>query len=185
MKKKAIIGIDFDKVFVNYPPFIPSSLIEYLYKKKNHKLSYRVPNKIEQKIRHLSHSLMLRPPIKDNIRALQEIAKDNSNIFLVSSRFSFLKDRTQDWDKKHGISKYFKKMYFNYTDDQPHFFKDRIIKEEKIEKFIDDDLDLLIYLAQHNSKVNFYWLHNGSSQAKLPDNIHLINTLEEFRTKYL
>jgi len=185
MNKRIKIGIDFDKVFVSYPPIIPSSLIEYLYKKRNHKLSYRIPGKIEQTIRILSHMPALRMPIKHNIVSLKKLANKNRyDIYLVSSRFSFLESRTMDWDKKHKVFKFFKKIYFNFNDEQPHLFKDKIIKSEKVENFIDDDLDLLLYLSKNNSKVNFFWVtNNGFSNLSLPKNISKIKTLEEFRIK--
>src|SRR3989344_4733179 len=139
------IAFDFDKVFVDYPPFVPSSIIDLLYKKRNRKLSYRIPGKLEQQIRILSHHSLLRAPMKNNIQALSEIVKDkNIETYIISSRFSFLKKRTNDWNKKNNISKYFSKLFFNYRDEQPHLFKEKILKHENIDKFIDDDLDLLI-----------------------------------------
>lgn len=178
---KLKIAFDFDRVFVNYPPFIPSTLIEYLYKRRNHKLSYRIPGKIEQQIRILSHISFFRPPIKDNILTLVKIFnEDEFLIYLISSRFSFLRKRTEEWNRNHKISKYFEKMYFNFDDEQPHLFKDKIIKKEKINIFIDDDLDLLFYLAGQNPNVNFYWLSKSSTRKKLSRNITHIKTLGEF-----
>jgi hypothetical protein len=185
-KSKLRIGIDFDKIFVNYPPIVPGSLIEYLYKRKNRRLKYRIPGEIEKKIRVLSHIPLLRPPIKRNIDSLKKIFnRNNSSIYLISSRFSFLKGRTESWDKKHKISQYFKKMYFNFNDEQPHIFKNKIIKKEGIRKFIDDDLDLLMYLSQENPKVEFYWISSNRKHTKLPANITKIKDLEELREKYL
>lgn len=186
MKKKIKIGFDFDRVFVSYPPIIPSSLIEYLYKKRNHKLSYRIPGKFEQKIRVLSHTSFLRTPIKANITTLKKIFNnDNYEIYLISSRFSFLKKQTKMWDEKHRISKYFEKMYFNFNDKQPHLFKDDVIKKENIEKFVDDDLDLLLFLSKNNPDIEFFWLSSQKKYPPLPANIHQIKNLEELRKKYL
>jgi hypothetical protein len=178
------IGIDFDKIFVDYPPIVPGSVIEFLYKKKNHDLKYRIPGLLERRIRVLSHMSILRPPIRKNIEALKKMFSENdTNIYLVSSRFSFLKKRTEDWDKKHNISKYFKKMYFNFEDIQPHIFKNQIIKKEGIKKFIDDDLDLLLFLSKENPNVKFYWVTSASTPS-LPPNITRIGDLTEFRNKY-
>lgn len=76
-------------------------------------------------------------------------------------------------------------MYFNFNDEQPHLFKDKIIKKEKIEKFLDDDLDLLIYLAQRNPKVNFFWLSSRKPNGKIPSSIKIVKSLSEFQKKYL
>jgi len=183
--KNIRIAFDFDKVFVDYPPLIPSALINYLYKKRNHNLSYRIPGPIEKRIRIFSHTHFLRHPIKENIHILSEMFDSNKYlIFLISSRFSFLRGRTEEWDKRHKISRFFKEMYFNFKDEQPHLFKDRIIKEGKIEKFIDDDLDLLFYLAERNPNVDFYWLGNFKPNKPLPKNIMQIKTLSEIK-KYV
>lgn len=179
------IGFDFDKVFVDYPPFVPEKLINWLYKKHNHKLSYRIPGKLEQKIRILSHYSLLRPPIKESLRYLPELAKNNNlEIYLISSRFGFLKEKTKNWLKKYKIEKYFKGIFFNFNNKQPHLFKSQKIKELEIEKYVDDDLDLLYYLSKENTKIKFYWI-NKSRKKDLPENIIQIDNLKNFKTEYL
>lgn len=185
---KVKIGFDFDRIFVSYPPFVPSWLIESLYKYRNKKqgVTYRIPGKAEQKIREISHASFLRSPIKPNITALKKIfTSEKYQIYLISSRFSFLKKQTKKWDEKNKLSKYFEKMYFNFTDKQPNVFKDEIIKKEKITKFVDDDLDLLNYLSEKNPEIDFYWLSPKKKVPPLPPKIKHIKTLDEFRRKYL
>src|SRR5690554_3979395 len=103
------IGFDFDKIFVSYPPFVPDFLIDYLYKKRNGKLKYRYPGYFEKHLRILSHTFIFRPPLKNNIDALKKISSDKKNsIYLISSRFSFLQKKTENWLKRTSIAKYFK-----------------------------------------------------------------------------
>ncbi len=177
------IGFDLDGIFVDHPPLVPKSIIEWLYKKKGNGLSYRFPGKLEQKIRILSHIPILRPPIRNNLKSLRKA--DMNNLFLVSSRFSFLKEMTFEWDKKNNIFSYFKKVYFNDEDKQPHLFKDEIIKREKITEFVDDDLDLLFYLARQNPNVCFFWLSTTRAKIPLPPNIKSIRSLEDFFINYV
>ncbi len=184
-KAGQIIAFDFDGVFVNHPPLIPKALIESLYKVHTNRLAYRFPNKIEQKIRVLSHYPNLRPSIKINMLALPKISKTNNELLLISSRFSFLKGKTESWDKKNHIFKFFRTVLFNYNDKQPHIFKDEMIKKEKVNKFIDDDLDLLIFLSEKNPQVEFFWLEELKKPIDLPSNVIHINNLEEFYQKYL
>lgn len=184
--KKVKIGFDFDKVFVNYPPLIPSAIIELLYKRKNGKLAYRMPGKIEQKIRTLSHHVLLRPPIIQNVNAMAKILeKGDIEAYVISSRFSFLKNKTNEWNKKYGMEKYFKKMFFNFKDAQPQVFKEEILRKEKIEKFIDDDLDLLRYLSERNPAIQFFWITNSKKTNNLPSNIRTIKNIDEFIRKYV
>ncbi len=183
--KKQKIAFDFDKVFVDYPPFIPSTIIDFLYKRKNGKLAYRYPGSIEKQIRILSHHHFFRSPLKNNIAALSKIHKDkNIETYIISSRYSFLKNKTNAWNKKNNIAKYFSKMYFNYRDEQPHVFKEKILRSESIDKFIDDDYDLLIYLSKRNPDISFYWITNSHPRRKLPANVVKIKDINEFATSY-
>src|SRR5207244_2295988 len=151
---------DFDKVFVDYPPLIPNFLIDWFYKTKNHKLTYRFPGILEQKIRILSHHHVLRPPIEENIRSFAKIAQDRKyELFLVSGRFGFLEDRTKHWLYTYNFEHYFKQIHFNFENEQPHLFKERIITHLQIDTFIDDDLDLLFYLADKHPDISFFWVN--------------------------
>ncbi len=182
------IGFDFDKIFVDYPPLIPDFIIDKLYKKKNHKLTYRFPSYFEQQLRIASHIIFLRQPLINNINALSKISGDkNMDIYLISGRFGFLKKQTNQWLKKYRIDRFFKKTFFNFNNEQPHLFKDRVLKDLGIEKFIDDDLDLLTHLAINNPKSEFYWLSKKNLQKTtyLPKNITQINDLNQFIEKHL
>ena len=181
------LGFDFDGIFVDHPPLVPNALINRLYKKSNRELSYRIPGKLEQKIRIFSHHKIFRHPIQKNLSSFRSIVKKNNlHTFLISGRFGFLRKKTEEWLERYKLKPFFKEIYFNFDNEQPHVFKNEIIRKEKIEKFIDDDIDLLIYLAKENPKVEFFWLHPGNnSRTNLPQNIKMIKNLEEFFTNYL
>ncbi len=186
MNKKIKIGFDFDRVFVDYPPIIPDALIEYLYKRKNGHIHYRIPGAIEKKIRIISHHPILRKPINVNIEVVKKLSKNKKvDMYIVSSRFSFLKSRTEEWNKKNKLSEIFKDTFFNYNDLQPHIFKENIIKKERIDKFIDDDFDLLLYLAPRNPNVEFYLIGSVGKNKKLPKNICEIRDLRDFEQKFI
>ena len=190
--EKKIIGFDFDNVLLSYPPLVPKELIDYLYKrsfssenKKNFSLMYRFPGKLEQKIRIFSHSPIFRHLIKKNTETLSSISSKNYDIYLISSRFSFLENRTEEVLKKYKLIKYFTKTFFNFENMQPHIFKDEVIKKLNIEMFVDDDLDLLNYLAPRNPNVEFFWISNKKNKKALPKNISHIYDLKEFKQTYL
>ncbi len=176
------IGFDLDKIFINYPPFMPDWLIDKLYKEKdNGILKYRIPGKAEQLIRKASHHPILRPLIKENVDFLGQLAKDkNNNLFLISSRFEFLKRRTDKLSKKYHFDEIFKKLYFNYNNIQPHIFKDEAIKEAKIDRYVDDDLSLLKYVAGTNPETLFFWLHPANhTQKQLDKNLFAITHINQ------
>lgn len=181
------IGFDFDGIFVDKPPFIPQAIGEWLYKrKKNHTLIYRFPGRFEQKLRVFSHHSVFRSPLRDNVRAFLKMRKNRRHTFyLVSGRFGFLREKTHAWLTTHKMGHTFKKMYFNFGNEQPHLFKNRIIKKLKLQHHIDDDLDLITFLAHENPDVTFYWVYGKQFQKKsLPRNVRHIKDLEEFRRKY-
>lgn len=174
------IGFDLDKVFIDYPPFVPDALINRLYKRKsNGILSYRIPSRTERIIRSFSHYYLFRPPIKDNIEYVRKLNNSNTHkYYLISSRFSFLKDKTKSIIKKHKFEKIFSAMFFNFEDQQPHIFKNNTIKKMSIDLYVDDDLSLLEYLADKNSKSRFFWL-NTMQNEQLRKNLFAIRYLSE------
>lgn len=171
------IGFDLDKVFINNPPFIPSTIIEKLYRKKaNGVLLYRIPSRPEQVIRILSHYHFFRPPISHNIAFLNTLNDKNHKYFIISSRFGFLKKRTHSVIKRYGLEKYFDHMLFNFENQQPHLFKNEVIKNHAINRYVDDDLHLLKFLAKENPKTKFFWL-NDKEKGKMSNNLYAITTL--------
>lgn len=184
-----VIGFDFDKVFIDYPPYVPYSLIDFLYKgstyfkssTKNGKIHYRFPGKLEQRIRILTHYPIFRPLIHENVNTLEKIYSSKKiKTYLVSSRFGFLRRRTEKLLDKYGLAKYFDGIYFNYNNSQPHIFKSKTIEKLKIDTYIDDDIHLSTYLAKKNPKLKIYWVMNNQSiPPGLPKNVTPIKNLEE------
>jgi hypothetical protein len=173
------IGFDLDKVFIDYPPLIPDGVIDRLYKKKrNGELFYRIPSRPEQMIRRFSHVPFFRPPIQKNIAFLKSISTKNNQLYLISSRFSFLETTTLALLQKYGFDKIFEGMYFNFENRQPHLFKNEILKKLKLDKYVDDDLYLLDYVARENKDTNFFWLNNGKIKQTISPRISAISELE-------
>lgn len=174
------LGFDLDKVLIDYPPFIPAGVIDKIYKKEsNGKLSYRIPQKHEQIIRLITHYHLLRPPISKNLAFIKTLkASSNHKHFLISSRFSFLKRTTEKLIKINKLDELFDELYFNFGNQQPHIFKNRIIQKLKIHRYVDDDLKLLEYVSDNNSKTLFFWL-NSKIKKKLSKNLTAITNLSE------
>lgn len=192
------IGFDFDKIFVSYPPIIPDKLIDFIYKgrfalipKKDMdkiNLKYRIPGRIEKKIRIISHNYIFRPPLVNNIKTLRLIHRTTDHkLYLVSSRFGFLKDKTNYWLDKNKLKSEFHEIHFNFNNSQPHLFKEKTIKNSNITHYVDDDLDLLVYLSKKNPNLNLFWLtkNKKTNYKNLPLNIKMIKSIKEFYTKYI
>lgn len=174
------IGFDLDKILINFPPLVPDRLIDRLYRKKaNGELAYRIPSKAEQLLRRVSHHPLLRPGIVENISFIKNIPKENNKLFLISSRFGFLENRTKKLIKKYEFEQIFDQMFFNYNNMQPHEFKDEILKRLNLDIYVDDDFHLLKYVAKHNKKTTFYWFSGGSGKRKITRNIYAVSRLSD------
>lgn len=174
------IGFDFDKVFINYPPFFPAKLIDRLYKQRdNGVLLYRIPSHPEQLFRKVTHLPFLRPPIQENLTFLKSIPKKNNKLYLISSRYKFLEPETTRLVKKYQLDTVFDKMYFNFENQQPHLFKEKILKKLHLDLYIDDDLSLLKHVSKSNPKTKFFWLNHTSDKKSLPKNVVEIKKLDE------
>ncbi len=174
------VGFDLDKIFINLPPLVPTRIIDWFYKgKPNGSLKYRTPGRVEQIIRIFSHYPLFRPPIAKSMDYIKNMALTNTNkYYLISSRFSFLGKRTAAIIKRYRFNKIFNAMYFNYSNNQPHKFKDEIIKKLNLDMYIDDDLQLLEYLAGKNPKTKFFWLNNKVSKS-MGKNLFAIKNISE------
>lgn len=161
------LGFDLDKIFIDYPPFVPTGFINRLYKQNsNGVLWYRIPSKTEQFFRLITHYPPFRPPILENIRFIKKLSRDKKHkYYLISSRFSFLRATTEALLKKYGLYSLFDDEFFNYEDKQPHLFKAEIIKKLNIQRYVDDDLPLLRFIAKRVPKSKFFWLNRKRQEA--------------------
>lgn len=178
------LGFDLDKVLIHYPPILPAWLIDAIYKEKdNGQPTYRIPGKFSQKIRRIGHIPFLRKPIKEHINFLNSLNKIREHeLYLISSRFGFLKNPTEALVKKHKLDTTFKQLFFNFENKQPHIFKNEVIQKLKIDRFIDDDLSLVRFLAKENPKKLFFWLNNKQN-GKITDNLIATTSIESIIKK--
>ncbi len=171
------IGFDLDKIFIDHPKYVSDKIVEKIIKQKSNVLSYRIPSKPEQPFYKFTHLTLFRPAIQENLDFIEHLAQRPENkYYLISGRFGFLKKATEDLTKKYHFSKIFDTMFFNFNNKQPHIFKDQILKKLNLDKYIDDDLDLLKYIAPKHPKTNFYWLNNKSS-IQLEKNLFAITKI--------
>jgi hypothetical protein len=177
------IGFDLDNIFINNPPFIPNFVISKLYRKRtNGILEYRIPSQKEQLIRILSHYPLFRPAIKKNLQFLYRLPKENHKLFLISSRYGFLKSMTNKIVNKYKLDMVFDKLYFNTQNKQPHIFKSEIVSKLKLDVFVDDDLHLLKYISGKNNHTMLYWL-NKKLDNNISNNIKAITNLTDILEK--
>ncbi|OGM27689.1 hypothetical protein A3D00_00335 [Candidatus Woesebacteria bacterium RIFCSPHIGHO2_02_FULL_38_9] len=157
MDKKRIIriGFDLDGVFIDKPPLIPGKVIEWLYRShSNRQLSYRYPKtRLERLIRRISHYYKFRPPIKQNLDFIKKLSKDEGyELYVISGRYAFLEKRTQIWFKINGLDRTFREVNINLKNEQPHVFKEKMLKKLKPDIYFEDDELIAKYLARKLAK---------------------------------
>ena len=140
------IGFDLDRVFINYPPFIPDAVIDWLYKSHNNcALAYRIPrSQAEIFLRSFSHKPVFRPPMPENIAFVRRLSQNtNHTLHLISSRYDFLEKTTWNMLARYNLKDAFRSVNLNTKNEQPHLIKNRIIEEKKINTFEEDDGELV------------------------------------------
>jgi len=158
-KKMIKIGFDMDGVLVNKPPLIPKKWLEYLFQgRRENGLHYRYPKtELEIWLRKFSHFYLFRPPIKKNIEIAKEFKKQGYKLYLISSRYSFLKKETMAWLKRRKLDNVFEEIFINLNNEQPHIFKEKIIRQLDLDYYFDDDRNTVDFL-QLKFKDKIFWV---------------------------
>jgi uncharacterized HAD superfamily protein len=160
-RKLLRIGVDFDGV-VAYNPFrIIRAPIAYLKQNilGNKKLRFFVPKNWWQRMMWtVVHESSILPA--NGVGLLKEMAINNPiELYLITARFDCLKENTYRWIDRYGLRKTFKEVLINEKYEQPHEFKERIIKERKLDYYIEDNWDIVSYVNR-KSTARIFWIYN-------------------------
>jgi len=157
------VGFDMDGVLLYNPSRIFRPLISR--SKKAHLLSrkelefYHPESRIEQFLWWLVHKTSLMPAA--GFTDLEQLAKlGKIELHIVSARFACLEGDTKRWLKTLNRQGVFISCNFNDQDEQPHLFKQRKIKELELDYFVEDNWDVVSYLATAQTATQVWWLSN-------------------------
>jgi len=150
-KRKLKVGFDFDGV-VAYNPLRIARPILFLTKKiilQPKELSFFCPQNAWQRFcwKIIHESSFFPAPGFTLLKKL--LKKEKIEGYLLTSRYGHLEEQFYRWLKKHNADKLFKGYFLNKKDEQPHKFKERMIKKLKLDLYLDDNWDIVNYL---NSK---------------------------------
>src|SRR3990167_3706142 len=162
MKKQPLrVGFDLDGVILYNPARVVRPLISlakrlFLSKRE---LAFYYPHspfeKMMWKLFHLS-SIYISSGM-DDIKKL--IKEKKITAYIVTARYGFLGDDFKKWVKKNNIDLVFDGTYYNKDDEQPHLFKERMIKKLNLDVYVEDNYDVVKYLSQRqNAKI--IWIYN-------------------------
>ena len=164
MEQKTLkVGLDLDGVILYNPARIVRPIVALIKKALLHKkrTNFYVPkSKWEQYMWHLFHksSIFIAPGFIDFLK----LAKDrNIELYIVTARYSFLKDDLEQWLKKINVDRHFAGWYYNKDDEQPHLFKEKMITKLGLDVFVEDNWDIVRHCNEKlKTGTRIYWIYN-------------------------
>jgi len=167
MKNKVLkVGFDLDGVLLYNPARIFRPIIyflkKYLLQRKVDQFYYP-KNKWEQIIWLILHKSSLFPA--DGIEEIKNLIKQKKiKAYVISARYESLKDDFKNWKKKIDPKNYFSGWFYNEKNDQPHLYKEKMIKKLNLDIFVEDNWDIVYYLKEKNKKgkirCKIFWIYN-------------------------
>lgn len=165
MKRKIIVGLDFDGV-VAYNPF---RLVRapWAFLKSNilgvRRLSFYYPKNTPAKfIWKVMHDSSVFPAKGKNLLS-DMVNTGKIQAHLISGRYSFLDNHLYQWLDRYEMRRVFKSVNWNREDKQPHVFKEEMIKRLNLDYFVEDNWDIADYLnnsRKFKKRVKIFWIYN-------------------------
>jgi len=79
---------------------------------------------------------------------------------LLTSRFGYLEPNLRRFLKFWRLEDVFTSVTVNYKEEQPHEFKERIIRKKQFAYYIEDNWDIVSYLKKKNISTEVHWIYN-------------------------
>lgn len=159
--KKIKVGLDFDGVIAYNPFRVIRAPIAYVKKSilGVKKLTFYYPKSNFQKLLWtIIHESSVFPA--KGIDLLQDLVeKELIEAHLITARYSFLDAQLYNWLEKKRLTKLFKTININESNEQPHMFKEKTISKHNLDIFIEDNLDIVKHL-HGKGKTKIYWIYN-------------------------
>lgn len=154
------VGFDFDGVIMYNPARIvrrPVQIFKHRFFPKVEKKFYIPSSRLEKALWHMFHwsSIVVAGGYK-RTRGL----RDNGIIepYIVSARYGFLRPDFERW-LRHLKADHFKGTFMNDKNEQPHKYKERMIKELGLDVFIEDNWNIVDHLRK-NTSAHILWIYN-------------------------
>lgn len=161
------VGIDFDGVLAYNPFRVIRAPVTYVKRrffgmKKTH---FHIPKtRLEQAIWGILHESSVFPA--QGVGLLQElIGKNLIEAHLLTARYSFLEKNLMDWLARYRMTHLFRTININRLDEQPHMYKERMIKALGFDIFIEDNWDIVEHL-QGKTGTKVYWIYNITDKSQ-------------------
>ncbi|KXK07585.1 MAG: hypothetical protein UZ21_OP11001001003 [Microgenomates bacterium OLB22] len=162
MRKKVLrVGFDLDGVLVYNPARIarlPITLIKKIFLPSRQKTFFIPTTDFQKSIFRLFHlsSIFVAP----GVSTIKELARNNDiELYIITARFDFLKDDFYAWLKRMGIRPVLKRAFYNKDNQQPHIYKEHLVKKLELDYFVEDNYDIVEHLSK-TTKTTVLWIYN-------------------------
>lgn len=161
MRKVLRVGLDFDGVVAYNPIRIIRPMVAFVKRDLlgMKKLKFFYPkNAFERYLWTFVHESSVFPAKGSSL--LRELVKNQEiEAHLITARYSFLDKNLYSWLDRHNLRSLFASITLNKHDNQPHLYKEGVIREKKLDFFIEDNLDIVKYL-HGRTKTKVFWIYN-------------------------
>lgn len=160
-QRKIRIGLDFDGV-VAYNPLrvvrAPITFIKHNIIKKKTTEFYIPTTPFMKFLFWLPHQFSFFPG--RGMGYLRQLVRDgNVEAYIVSGRYGYLDAQIPQWLKQRRLHDIFTEVHANTDNEQPHLYKERMVRQLRLDYFIEDNLDIVKHLSQ-TTPVRIYWIYN-------------------------
>lgn len=162
MKKKIIVGLDFDGV-VAYNPARLARLPIALIKRHilgESKISFFVPKTpLQKSLWALAHESSLFPA--RGAALLRKLTQEGRiEAHLVTSRYPFLESNLYLFLRRWNLLDCFSSITLNTKEEQAHKYKERVLRAKKFDYFVEDNWDIVSHLHGSRIKTEVHWIYN-------------------------
>lgn len=169
MRKPIVVGFDFDGVIAYNPARVARSPISFIkaHVFGVHTVKFFVPkNAFERAFWSLAHETSMFPSL--GITHLKRLVREGRiEAHLVTSRFGFLEPNLKRFLVRWGLDNTFTSVTMNHHEEQPHLFKERIIRSKKFAYYVEDNWDIVSYLGTKRLPTEIHWIYNIFDRNKV------------------
>ncbi len=171
MKKKIVVGLDFDGVVAYNPARLARFPISFI---KRHilgvqKVQFFVPKTpIQRALWALVHETSMFP--SQGATLLRHLVRSGQiEAHLVTARFGYLEEGLLRFLNRWDLADCFTSITLNSKEEQPHKFKERIIRLHKFSYYVEDNWDIVSHLARQQDHTEVHWIYNLVDRAQIYD----------------
>lgn len=174
MKKKIVVGFDFDGVVAYNPARLarfPISLIKHALFRKN-TVGFFVPKTpLTRFLWALGHETSVFPARGASL--LRQLTEDGViEAHLVTARFGFLEQHLVRFLERWNLRDAFKSITLNSREEQPHEYKASIVQEKKFDFYIEDNWDIVSYINKQKGNTQIHWIYNLFDRGRVYPHKH-------------